>query len=70
MRILEERRTMLMTMAAQDRGKGQTRWAEMQQERANEMKVHVDRIREILLSRNAAPHNLNLNNQDNGREAG
>ncbi len=64
MRILEERRTMLMNMANQDRSKGQSRWASMQQERADEMKVHVERLKEILLNRNSVAHNLNLNNRE------
>ncbi|QMU28320.1 chemotaxis protein CheB [Adhaeribacter radiodurans] len=69
MRILEERRNMLMTMADQDRNKGQSRWAAMQQERAEEMKVHVDRLKEILLNRNSVARHLDLNNGDDNREA-
>lgn len=53
LRILEERRNMLISLAEMEKSKGQSRWATMQQERAKEMKVHVDRIKEILLSRNA-----------------
>ncbi len=69
MRILEERRNMLSTMAELEKNKGQSRWAEMQQDRANEMKVHVDRLKEILLSRNSVAHNLKLGDRENGRTA-
>lgn len=69
MRILEERRSMLENMAHMDRSKGQSRWATLQQERADEMKVHVDRIREILLNRNSHPHHLHVRNNGNTREA-
>jgi two-component system chemotaxis response regulator CheB len=48
MRSLEERRSMLMTMASQDTGRGNSKWANVQRERAEEMKVHIDRIRHIL----------------------
>ena len=69
MRILEERRNMLSTMADLEKNKGQSRWAEMQQDRANEMKVHVDRLKEILLSRNHIAHNLKLGRSGNGQSA-
>ena len=69
MRILEERRNMLMNMAEQNRNKNQGRWATMQQERAEEMKVHVERLKEILLNRNSVAHNLNLRNGETNREA-
>jgi len=46
MRSLEERRTMLISLADQDRGNN--KWANVQRERAEEMKTHIDRIRRIL----------------------
>ena len=68
LRILEERRTMLTSLAEMEHSKGQSRWAVMQQERADEMKVHVDRIKEILLSRNSVyPTSNGLGNH---RDAG
>ncbi|RDC63196.1 chemotaxis protein CheB [Adhaeribacter pallidiroseus] len=65
MRIMEERRNMLESMANMERSKGQSRWAVMQQERAEEMKIHVERLKEILLNRNSVAHNLNMRNGEN-----
>lgn len=50
LRMLEERRTMLSAMAEQDRRKGHFHWSESQEERANELKVHIARIRQLLMS--------------------
>ncbi|AMM51789.1 hypothetical protein TH61_12210 [Rufibacter sp. DG15C] len=50
LRMLEERRTMLSAMAEQDRKKGHNAWSVSQQERADELKVHIARIRRLLLS--------------------
>ncbi|MDB5261331.1 MAG: hypothetical protein JWQ14_612, partial [Adhaeribacter sp.] len=47
MRSLEERRSMLMNMANQD-SNGLNKWANTQRERAEEMKIHIERIRRIL----------------------
>lgn len=66
MRILEERRTMLSSLADLENSKGKSRWAEMQQDRANEMKVHVDRLKEILLNRSSLAHSLKLGDHENG----
>ncbi|KAA3436879.1 chemotaxis protein CheB [Rufibacter hautae] len=57
LRMLEERRTMLSAMADQDRRKGHNHWSESQQERANELKVHIARIRHLLMA------NANAKNQ-------
>jgi len=46
MRSLEERRSMLLSMANQE--SGLNKWANMQRERADEMKTHIERIRRIL----------------------
>jgi len=46
MRSLEERRSMLMGMATQNNGN--SKWAEEQRKRAEEMKTHIERIRSIL----------------------
>ncbi|MGV3589004.1 MAG: chemotaxis protein CheB [Adhaeribacter sp.] len=46
MRTLEERRNMLMSMANQE--KGNSKWAILQRDRAEEMKTHIERIRRIL----------------------
>ncbi|GEO04846.1 chemotaxis protein-glutamate methylesterase [Adhaeribacter aerolatus] len=46
MRTLEERRSMLTGMAEKELGN--TKWANMQRQRADEMKVHIERIRRIL----------------------
>ncbi|MFB9864593.1 chemotaxis protein CheB [Rufibacter immobilis] len=50
LRMLEERRTMLSSMADQDRKRGSRYWANSQEERAEELKVHIERIRKILLA--------------------
>ncbi|GAA4302765.1 chemotaxis protein CheB [Nibribacter koreensis] len=50
MRMLEERRTMLQAMAQQDRRRGHHYWSESQQERADELKLHIARIRQLLLA--------------------
>lgn len=47
MRTLEERRTILLNMASQERS-GNTKWTETQRQRADEMKVHIERIRAVL----------------------
>ena len=48
LRTLEERRNILMQMSQTEGSKGNGRWATMQEERAEEMKVHVERLRELL----------------------
>ncbi|WP_026463213.1 chemotaxis protein CheB [Adhaeribacter aquaticus] len=48
MRTLEERRNMLINLATQDTNRGNKKWADVQRERAEEMKVHIERIRYIL----------------------
>ena len=48
MRTLEERRNILLHMSQNDNQKGNRRWAENQEERAEEMKVHIERLRELL----------------------
>lgn len=39
---------MLLNMALKDTSRGNAKWAETQRERAEEMKVHIERIRKIL----------------------
>jgi two-component system chemotaxis response regulator CheB len=63
LRILEERRAILQTVSEQERGRGKSRWASAQEERAEEMKVHIDRIREILLPREV-PAELHIHRGD------
>ncbi|TXK27246.1 hypothetical protein FVR03_21220 [Pontibacter qinzhouensis] len=48
MRTLEERRNMLLNMAQSEPHKSNRRWASIQEERAAEMKVHIERLRELL----------------------
>lgn len=49
LRTLEERRNILLQMMSQgEQGNGNRRWATVQEERAEEMKVHVERLRELL----------------------
>jgi two-component system, chemotaxis family, protein-glutamate methylesterase/glutaminase len=49
MRNLEERRSMLMNMANQNgQNFNNSKWANVQRERADEMKIHIERIRRIL----------------------
>lgn len=64
LRMLEERRAILQTVSEQDRGRGKGRWASVQGDRADEMKVHIDRIREILLPQEQ-PGSLHIH-RDNG----
>jgi two-component system, chemotaxis family, protein-glutamate methylesterase/glutaminase len=63
LRMLEERRSILQMVSEQDKSRGKSSWASSQEERAEEMKVHIDRIREILLPRN----NLYIQ-RDNGED--
>ncbi|WP_123129158.1 chemotaxis protein CheB [Rufibacter latericius] len=56
LRMLEERRTMLSAMADQDRRKGHNYWSEAQEERANELKQHISRIRHLLMTNANARH--------------
>ncbi|WP_192820224.1 chemotaxis protein CheB [Rufibacter sp. LB8] len=63
LRMLEERRTMLATMAEQDRRKGHNHWSESQQERADELKEHIARIRHVLLA-NANAKNKREENRE------
>lgn len=48
MRTLEERRNVLLHMSQKETGYGNNRWAGMQEERAEEMKVHIERLRDLL----------------------
>ncbi|GAB3812884.1 chemotaxis protein CheB [Pontibacter rugosus] len=48
MRTLEERRNILLHMSQNETDKGNRRWASAQEERAEEMKVHIERLRELL----------------------
>ncbi|WP_162054217.1 chemotaxis protein CheB [Pontibacter pamirensis] len=48
LRTLEERRNILVQMSQADNDRGNRRWATLQEERADEMKVHVERLRELL----------------------
>lgn len=48
MRTLEERRNILLHMSQGETDKGNRRWANMQEGRAEEMKVHIERLRELL----------------------
>ncbi|WP_205499906.1 chemotaxis protein CheB [Rufibacter psychrotolerans] len=57
LRMLEERRTMLSSMADQDRKRGSKYWASTQEERAEELKVHIERIRKVLLASANAKNN-------------
>ncbi|MBC3541036.1 chemotaxis protein CheB [Rufibacter sediminis] len=56
MRMLEERRTMLNAMADQDKRKGHNTWSETQEERAQELKQHIARIRHLLMTNANARH--------------
>ncbi|MBC5992252.1 chemotaxis protein CheB [Pontibacter cellulosilyticus] len=53
LRTLEERRNILQSMSRGETTKGNHRWASIQETRAEEMKVHIERLRE-LLSRSAS----------------
>ncbi|QHL89219.1 chemotaxis protein CheB [Nibribacter ruber] len=66
MRMLEERRTMLHAMAEQDRRKGHNNWSESQKERADELKLHISRIRQVLLA-NANSKNHKQDDQEEER---
>lgn len=61
MRTLEERRSMLINMANQE--KGNSSWATLQRDRAEEMKTHIERIRLILGA-------ATVSDQEHQREAG
>ena len=61
MRTLEERRNMLMSMANQENGNSS--WATLQRDRAEEMKTHIERIRRILGA-------ATVSDQEHRREAG
>ncbi|WP_181304028.1 chemotaxis protein CheB [Rufibacter sp. XAAS-G3-1] len=56
MRMLEERRTMLSALADQDKRKGHNTWSEAQEERAQELKQHIARIRHLLMANANARH--------------
>ncbi|ALI99969.1 chemotaxis protein CheB [Rufibacter tibetensis] len=68
LRMLEERRTMLSAMAEQDRRKGHNHWSEAQEERANELKLHIARIRQLLMANANAKHRYDLDGGE--REVG
>jgi len=61
MRSLEERRSMLVNMANNDTSNN--KWANLQRERADEMKIHIERLRRIL-------ETATLSDQEHRREAG
>ncbi|MDO6389555.1 chemotaxis protein CheB [Pontibacter sp. BT731] len=54
LRTLEERRNILLNMFQDETIKGNHRWANMQEERVEEMKVHIERLRELLSKSSAA----------------
>ncbi len=66
LRMLEERRTLLSSMADQDRRRGSKYWANTQEERADELKVHIERIRKVLL---ANANSKNQQTQENDADA-
>ncbi|MGV3503905.1 MAG: chemotaxis protein CheB [Adhaeribacter sp.] len=47
MRTLEERRAMLLNLASKDK-EGKNQWVRTQRQRADEMKVHIERLRSVL----------------------
>ena len=49
-RMMEERRNLLTRMAKEEKSKGWVHSAALKQERAEEMKMHIDRLKEILYS--------------------
>jgi two-component system, chemotaxis family, protein-glutamate methylesterase/glutaminase len=48
LRTLEERRSILVNMSQTEVAKGNSRWGSIQEDRAQEMKVHIERLRELL----------------------
>jgi two-component system, chemotaxis family, protein-glutamate methylesterase/glutaminase len=54
LRTLEERRNILMNMSQNEGTRGNHRWATLQEERVEEMKVHIERLRELLSKSSAA----------------
>ena len=48
LRNLEERRNILLHISQGDQENGRKRWASMQENKAEEMKVHIERLRELL----------------------
>ncbi|MDX5423068.1 MAG: chemotaxis protein CheB [Hymenobacteraceae bacterium] len=48
LRNLEERRNIMLHISQSDSDSGRKRWASMQEDRAEEMKVHIERLRELL----------------------
>jgi two-component system, chemotaxis family, protein-glutamate methylesterase/glutaminase len=50
LRILEERKNLLSTMVEQEERQGPKTWASGQRERVDDIKVHINRIREVLMS--------------------
>lgn len=67
LRMLEERRSILQSVSEQEKSNGKSRWASVQEERADEMKVHIDRIREILLPREN-PSSLHAHRDKEGED--
>ncbi len=49
MRTLEERRNILLNMSQAESSNSNKRWVSLQEERAEEMKVHIERLRELLI---------------------
>ncbi|MCP2042327.1 chemotaxis protein CheB [Pontibacter sp. HSC-36F09] len=54
LRTLEERRNILLNMSQGETVKGNHRWATMQEKRVEEMKVHIERLKELLSKSSAA----------------
>ncbi|WP_210465883.1 chemotaxis protein CheB [Rufibacter roseolus] len=69
LRMLEERRTLLNAMAEQDRRKGHSHWAETQQERAQELKEHIARIRHLLMANANAKNRFESEEDSDEKEA-
>lgn len=54
LRTLEERRNILLNMYQSETTKGNHRWAGIQEKRVEEMKVHIERLRELLSKSSSA----------------
>ena len=57
LRMMEERRNLLDKMAREELGKGWKLAADSKMERARELKIHIDRLKEILFqAKEEYPH--------------
>jgi two-component system, chemotaxis family, protein-glutamate methylesterase/glutaminase len=54
LRTLEERRNILQSMSQSETVKGNHRWTNIQEKRVEEMKVHIERLRELLSKSSSA----------------